>query len=139
MRNGRRDGSTVDDELKLPIAADVDVVQARLHGRELAAGAGFSTGDQTVIAAASRDCAQQLSTQAGGEITLRGPQRGSQGVEYRARSRSRIRDIQRPCRTDIRRRGLGSLPGPRLMANSKSCGGRGRDNRADDEGRRLNT
>jgi len=42
----------VADQLRVEIASDVDVVQARQHGRELAAGAGFSTGDQTVIAAA---------------------------------------------------------------------------------------
>ena len=38
------------DELLIPIAADTDVVTARQRGRELAAEAGFSSGDQTVIA-----------------------------------------------------------------------------------------
>ena len=59
------------DERKLRIAADVDVVQARLQGRELAAEAGFSTGDQTVIAAAISEIARNILNYAKrGEITL---------------------------------------------------------------------
>ena len=60
------------DDLHLPIAADVDVVQARQRGRELAAGAGFSTGDQTVIAAAISEIARNILNYAKrGEILLR--------------------------------------------------------------------
>ena len=75
------------DELRLPIAADVDVVQARLQGRELAAGAGFSTGDQTVIAAAISEIARNILNYAKkGEITLRlVPNGDRQGVEVVAR------------------------------------------------------
>ena len=40
------------DELRIAVTADVDVVTARQRGREVAAQAGFSSGDQTVIAAA---------------------------------------------------------------------------------------
>ncbi len=40
------------DELHLTIASDVDIVQARAKGRELAAAHGFTIGDQTVIATA---------------------------------------------------------------------------------------
>jgi serine/threonine-protein kinase RsbT len=77
----------VADELRLPIAADVDVVQARLQGRELAAGAGFSTGDQTVIAAAISEIARNILNYAKrGEITLRlVPNGNRQGVEVIAR------------------------------------------------------
>src|SRR6185436_20173994 len=102
-----RDGSTtsappgglpVADELNLPIAADVDVVQARLHGRELAAGAGFSTGDQTVIAAAISEIARNILMYAKrGEITLRMVPNGDrQGVQVIARDKGPgIRDIAR--------------------------------------------
>jgi len=52
--------STVGDELRCLIAADVDVVQARQTGRELAAEVGFSAGDQTVIAAAISEIARNI-------------------------------------------------------------------------------
>jgi serine/threonine-protein kinase RsbT len=48
------------DEIRVPIASDVDVVQARQQGRELAAKAGFSSGDQTVIAAAISEVARNI-------------------------------------------------------------------------------
>jgi serine/threonine-protein kinase RsbT len=77
----------VADALSLRIAADVDVVQARTQGRELAAGAGFSTGDQTVIAAAISEIARNILNYAKrGEITLRVVPNGDrQGVEVIAR------------------------------------------------------
>jgi len=52
--------STVGDDLRCLIAADVDVVQARQAGRELAAEIGFSAGDQTVIAAAISEIARNI-------------------------------------------------------------------------------
>jgi serine/threonine-protein kinase RsbT len=48
------------EEMRVPIASDVDVVQARQQGRELAAKAGFSSGDQTVIAAAISEVARNI-------------------------------------------------------------------------------
>jgi serine/threonine-protein kinase RsbT len=48
------------EEIRVPIASDVDVVQARQQGRELAAKAGFSSGDQTVIAAAISEVARNI-------------------------------------------------------------------------------
>ena len=48
------------DDLLLPVTADVDVVQVRQKGRELAAQAGFSSGDQTVIAAAISEIARNI-------------------------------------------------------------------------------
>src|SRR5207245_2393654 len=59
-RRANVDASSVADQLSVEIASDVDVVQARQHGRELAAGAGFSTGDQTVIAAAISAVARNI-------------------------------------------------------------------------------
>lgn len=108
------------DELKLPIAADVDVVQARLHGRELAAGAGFSTGDQTVIAAAISEIARNILMYAKrGEITLRMVPNGDrQGVEVIARDRGPgIRDIARAMQDGYSTSGgLGlGLPGARRL------------------------
>jgi serine/threonine-protein kinase RsbT len=50
----------VPDESLLPVAADVDIVSARQKGRELAARAGFSEGDQTVIAAAISEIARNI-------------------------------------------------------------------------------
>lgn len=47
-------------ETRVPIASDVDVVHARQQGRELAAEAGFSSGDQTVIAAAISEVARNI-------------------------------------------------------------------------------
>jgi serine/threonine-protein kinase RsbT len=67
-----REDQIVADELRLTVAADVDVVQARQQGRELAASAGFSKGDQTVIAAAISEIARNIFNYAKrGEITVR--------------------------------------------------------------------
>lgn len=59
------------DELRCPIAADTDIVQARQTGRELAAQVGFSPGDQTVIAAAISEIARNILMYAQrGEVRL---------------------------------------------------------------------
>ncbi|HYK83521.1 MAG TPA: anti-sigma regulatory factor [Gemmatimonadales bacterium] len=59
------------EERAVPIASDVDVVQARQQGRDLAAGAGFSVGDQTVIAAAISEIARNILMYARrGEVIL---------------------------------------------------------------------
>lgn len=60
------------DAVICPIQADVDVVQTRQQGRNLAAEAGFSAGDQTVIAAAISEIARNILMYAKrGEIELR--------------------------------------------------------------------
>ena len=46
--------------LRVQISSDVDVVRARQAGREMAAGLGFSGGDQTVIAAAISEIARNI-------------------------------------------------------------------------------
>ena len=48
------------DPAQWTIAADLDVVRARQEVRELAASAGFSAGDQTVIAAAISEIARNI-------------------------------------------------------------------------------
>lgn len=108
------------DELSLPIAADVDVVQARLHGREMAAGAGFSTGDQTVIAAAISEIARNILNYAKrGEITLRVVPNGDhKGVMVIARdSGPGIKDIARAMQDGYSTSGgLGlGLPGAKRL------------------------
>src|ERR1051325_9980427 len=67
----RRAAPSVGEELRLPIAADVDVVEARQQGRALAAVAGFSSGEQTVIAAAISEIARNILMYAKkGEVIL---------------------------------------------------------------------
>jgi serine/threonine-protein kinase RsbT len=71
----------VADELRCPIAADTDIVQARQTGRDLAAQLGFSAGDQTVIAAAISEIARNILMYAKrGEMRLQavndGPRQG---------------------------------------------------------------
>jgi serine/threonine-protein kinase RsbT len=62
----------VPDAVICPIQADVDVVQTRQQGRNIAAEAGFSAGDQTVIAAAISEIARNILMYAKrGEIELR--------------------------------------------------------------------
>lgn len=60
------------DEIRWEIAVDLDVVQARQSAREQAAVAGFSAGDQTVIAAAVSEIARNILMYARrGTVTLR--------------------------------------------------------------------
>jgi len=59
------------DEVRVPIRSDLDIVQARQTGRQLAADAGFTSGDQTVIAAAISEIARNILMYARtGEMTL---------------------------------------------------------------------
>lgn len=86
------------DEVRVPIASDVDVVTARLRGRELAAQAGFSSGDQTVVAAAISEIARNILMYAKrGEISLSVVTNGDrQGVVVIARDEGPgIRDVER--------------------------------------------
>jgi anti-sigma regulatory factor (Ser/Thr protein kinase) len=47
-------------EVRIPIGADADVVAARRRGRELAAGAGFSATELTIIATAISEIARNI-------------------------------------------------------------------------------
>jgi len=114
------DASTVADELRLPIAADVDVVQARQQGREVAANAGFTSGDQTVIAAAISEIARNILMYAKrGEIVLSVVANGDrQGVVVVARDQGPgIRDIARALQDGYSTSGgLGlGLPGAKRL------------------------
>jgi len=110
----------VADELRLPIAADVDVVQARQQGREVAANAGFTSGDQTVIAAAISEIARNILMYAKrGEIVLSVVANGDrQGVVVVARDQGPgIRDIARALQDGYSTSGgLGlGLPGAKRL------------------------
>lgn len=86
------------DAVICPIQADVDVVQTRQQGRNLAAEAGFSAGDQTVIAAAISEIARNILIYAKrGEIELRVVATADRaGIVVIARdSGPGIKDIQR--------------------------------------------
>ena len=108
------------DELRIPVTADVDVVTARQRGRELAAEAGFSSGDQTVIAAAISEIARNILNYAKrGEIQLSVVTNGDrQGVIIVARDQGPgIPDVQRALEDGYSTSGgLGlGLPGARRL------------------------
>jgi serine/threonine-protein kinase RsbT len=110
----------VAEELRCPIAADVDIVQARQMGRELAAGLGFSAGDQTVIAAAISEIARNILMYAKrGEMRLRTVNDGSRhGLVVVAEDDGPgIRDVPRALQDGYSTSGgLGlGLPGARRL------------------------
>jgi serine/threonine-protein kinase RsbT len=58
-------------EIRVPIEREEDVVLARQKGRELAAAAGFSVTDRTIIALAISEIARNIVSYAyRGELTL---------------------------------------------------------------------
>lgn len=120
------------DEVRVPIAADVDVVNARQRGREVAAEAGFSSGDQTVIAAAISEIARNILMYAKrGEIMLSVVANGDrQGVVVVARDEGPgIRDVPRALQDGYSTSGgLGlGLPGAkRLMDDFEVVSGVGK-------------
>jgi serine/threonine-protein kinase RsbT len=54
------------DEARIDIATDADIVRARQVGREMAAAAGCSATDLTMVATAISEIARNLLTHAGG-------------------------------------------------------------------------
>jgi serine/threonine-protein kinase RsbT len=59
------------DEIRVPIASDVDMIPARAHGRALALELGFSRTDATLVATAISEIARNIIVHAGrGEIVL---------------------------------------------------------------------
>ena len=108
------------EESLLPVAADVDIVTARQKGRELAAKAGFSEGDQTVIAAAISEIARNILMYAKrGEVSLSLANHDDRiGVIVIARDQGPgISDIQRALQDGYSTSGgLGlGLPGARRL------------------------
>ena len=109
------------DDVRLPITCDLDIVQARQRGRELAADAGFTSGDQTVIAAAISEIARNILMYAKkGEMKLHVVTNGDRhGLEVVARDEGPgMRDVERAMQDGYSTSGgLGlGLPGAqRLM------------------------
>src|SRR5206468_12294603 len=108
------------DDLRVPITSDLDIVQARQKGRQLAADAGFTSGDQTVIAAAISEIARNILMYATrGEIVLSVVANGDrQGVVVIARDQGPgIRDIARALQDGYSTSGgLGlGLPGAKRL------------------------
>ncbi|MGE5144292.1 MAG: anti-sigma regulatory factor [Acidobacteriota bacterium] len=108
------------DDIRVAIASDKDVVQARQTGRELAARAGFSSGDQTVIAAAISEIARNVLMYARrGEILISVVLNGDHsGVMIVARDEGPgIPDIERALRDGYSTSGgLGlGLPGAKRL------------------------
>jgi len=109
-----------EESFLLPVAADVDIVTARQKGRELAAKAGFSEGDQTVIAAAISEIARNILMYAKkGEVSVSLANHDERiGVIVIARDQGPgISDIQRALQDGYSTSGgLGlGLPGARRL------------------------
>jgi serine/threonine-protein kinase RsbT len=108
------------DEARLRVDRDADVVTARQKGRELAALAGISGSDLTVVATAISEIARNIISYAvRGEITLKVAQQGlRRGVIVIARDHGPgIADIEMAMRDGFstgRSLGLG-LPGARRL------------------------
>ena len=109
-----------DDERRVAIAADVDIVVARQTGRHLAEQLGFSLTDLTLIATAVSEVARNIASFAGtGEIIFSVVrENGRQGIEVVARDQGPgIPDIERALKdgySTSRGMGLG-LPGARRL------------------------
>jgi RNA polymerase sigma factor (sigma-70 family) len=116
----RRRTASVAGEVRIPIQADADVVTARKQGRELAAQAGFSATELTIIATAISEIARNIVMFANrGEIvvSLVG-ENGRQGVTVVARDAGPgIPDLEQALRdgySGYGGMGLG-LPGSRRL------------------------
>jgi len=110
----------LDGNLRIEVAADVDIVRARQKGQQLAAEFGFTPGDQTVIAAAISEIARNILMYAKrGEVTfafVNGS--GGEGIVIVARDEGPgIQDVQRALQDGYSTSGgLGlGLPGARRL------------------------
>jgi RNA polymerase sigma factor (sigma-70 family) len=116
----RRRAASADGEVRIPIQTDADVVTARKQGRELAARAGFSATELTIIATAISEIARNIVMFAErGEITVSLVGENSrQGVTVVARdSGPGIPDLERALQdgySGYGGMGLG-LPGSRRL------------------------
>jgi serine/threonine-protein kinase RsbT len=108
------------DETRIEIATDTDIVKARQVGRQMAAGAGCSATDLTMVATAISEIARNLLTHAGGgELTMRMVDRnGRRCLEIVARDEGPgIADVDRALEDGYTTgEGLGlGLPGARRL------------------------
>ena len=117
---GTKWGARVNDEIRVFVSSDTDIILARHKGRTLAAGLGFSTSDATLIATAISELARNIVFYAGhGEIDIKRLERGGRtGVSVVARDGGPgIRDVDRAMQDGYSTAGrLGrGLPGARRL------------------------
>jgi serine/threonine-protein kinase RsbT len=110
----------MEDEVRVPITTDADLVIARAEGRAMAERLGFPRPDPTLIATAISEVARNIVVHVGrGEIVLRPfEEAGRYGVVVIARDDGPgIRDVEAAVRDDYSGRGgLGlGLPGARRL------------------------
>jgi serine/threonine-protein kinase RsbT len=76
----------VEDEIRVAIRTDADVVTARQEARTMGAALGFTSTDLTLLATAISEIARNITTYAGeGEVSLRVVREGArQGIEVEA-------------------------------------------------------
>lgn len=111
----------MDDEIRVPIKSDQDILAARQKGRSLAAGLRFSPGDATLVATAISELARNIVLYAGsGEIRLMILDGARQGIQVVAQDQGPgIPDVQQALRDGFSTSGsLGlGLPGVRRLAD----------------------
>lgn len=79
-KRDRVDEATVQDEARVPIGNDTDIVVARQRGRTMAERAGFTGSDLTVIATAISEVARNILEHAKqGEIIVRSISQAGKG------------------------------------------------------------
>lgn len=112
-------GHTRDDEIRVPVGSDADIVKARQAARELAARLGFERTDLTVIATAVSEVTRNIVRFAGsGEVVVELLDRPRRGVRVVARDAGPgIADIDRAMTDGYSTYdGLGlGLPGARRL------------------------
>jgi serine/threonine-protein kinase RsbT len=112
-------GQQRDDQVRIPVNSDADVVAARQSARELAARTGFSSTDLTVIATAVSEVARNIVRFAGsGEIVIELLDERRKGVCITARDTGPgIADIEQALADGYSTyHGLGlGLPGARRL------------------------
>jgi serine/threonine-protein kinase RsbT len=76
----------VEDEIRVAIRTDADVVTARQEARTMGAALGFSSTDLTLLATAISEIARNITTYAGeGQVALRVRREGARaGIEVEA-------------------------------------------------------
>jgi serine/threonine-protein kinase RsbT len=110
----------MEDEVRVPINADADLVTARAEGRAMAERLGFPRPDPTLIATAISEVARNIVVHVGrGEIVLRPVEEPNRyGLVVIANDDGPgIRDVEAAVREDYSARGgLGlGLPGARRL------------------------
>jgi serine/threonine-protein kinase RsbT len=113
----------MEDEVRVPITTDADLVAARAEGRAMAERLGFPRPDPTLIATAISEVARNIVVHVGrGEIVLKPfEDAGRYGLVVVARDDGPgIRDVEAAVRDDYSARGgLGlGLPGARRLMDA---------------------